>query len=117
MKAWKTILAAGAIAWAVAFSPHSAQAQIPLGINITETPSGIIVTGVLPGGIADRCMPRLRPGARLITVNGDPITSAVQFQQIVLSSTDVKFEFIDPKGERRWAVAWGGRRVLPNCGP
>jgi S1-C subfamily serine protease len=117
MKAWKLLVVAAAVALALGFSPSSARAQVPLGIGIEQTPDGIVVTEVVPGGIADRCMPRLRPGARLITVNGDPIKSAEQFKQIVDTSTYIKFDFIDPTGERRWARAWSGRRVPLNLGP
>lgn len=109
MKAWKLLLVVGPIAWALALSPSAARAQVPLGITIQQTPAGVVVVDVMPGGIADRCMPRLRPGARLIVVNGGPVTSAEQFQQMVVSSNYVTFEFIDNTGERRWAKAWGGR--------
>jgi hypothetical protein len=56
-------------------------------------------------------MPRLREGARIVTVNGDLVTSADQFQQVVVSSNFVRFEFIDAKGELRWAKAWSGARM------
>ena len=117
MKAWKTVVVAGVIALALGLSPSAAKAQIPLGIVIQDTPTGVVVTGVFQGGIADRCMPRLRAGARIVTVNGDPVTSAEQFRLIVESSNFVKFEFVDATGELRWARAWSSGRIPLNCRP
>jgi S1-C subfamily serine protease len=117
MKVWKTAVVAGAIALALTLSPSVAKAQIPLGIVVQETPTGVVVTDVFQGGIADRCMPRLRPGARIVTVNGDPVTSAEQFRLIVESSTFVRFQFVDVRGELRWARAWSGGRIPLNCRP
>jgi C-terminal processing protease CtpA/Prc len=106
-----------AIALVLAFFPSTAKAQIPLAIAIEDTPNGVFVTTVFQGGIADRCMPRLRQGARIVTVNGEPLKSAEQFRQVVDSSTFVRFEFVDVTGERRWAKAWIGRRMPLDCGP
>jgi len=117
MKAWKLLIIVAAIALALGFSSSEARAQVPLGITIEQTPDGIVVTEVVPALIADRCMPRLRPGARLVTVNGDPIKSAEQFKQVVDTSDYVRFEFLDRNGERRWARAWNSRRVPLPCGP
>ncbi|HEV3387277.1 MAG TPA: PDZ domain-containing protein [Gemmata sp.] len=103
----KRIVVALLAALVIAFTGSIAKADgIPLGIVVDETPKGIEVTQVLPGGIADRCMPRLRPGAYIITLNGFPVRSAVDFKRVIDSSTFVRFEFIDPKGESRWARAW-----------
>jgi hypothetical protein len=89
---------------------------IPIGIVISDTPTnGIEVTEVLPGGIAERCMPRLRPGAQLITLNGLPIKSAADFKRVLDSSDFVRFEFVDPKGNFRWARAWSAGHA-PNDG-
>jgi S1-C subfamily serine protease len=117
MKAWKLLIIVAAITLALGSSASEARAQVPLGITIEPTPDGIVVTEVVPGGIADRCMPRLRPGARLITVNGDPIKSAEQFKQIVDTSDYVRFEFFDRNGERRWARAWNSRGMPLPCRP
>ena len=106
MKLWKTALVAGAVVLALALSVQSARADIALGITIQNTPDGVIVVEVTPGMIVDRNMPRLRPGAKIITVNGNAVTSAEQFQQIILASDYVRFEFLAPNGEKRWAVAW-----------
>jgi hypothetical protein len=92
---------------ATAFTGGVARADgIPLGIVLLETPQGIQVTQVLPGGIADRCMPRLRPGASIVTLNGLPVKSADDFKRVIDTSTFVRFEFIDPTGASRWARAW-----------
>jgi hypothetical protein len=89
---------------------------IPLGIAISDTPTnGIEVTEVLPGGIAERCMPRLRPGARIITLNGLPVKSAADFKCVIESSVFVRFEFVDPTGNFRWARAWSAGHA-PNDG-
>jgi S1-C subfamily serine protease len=118
MRAWKRLVVAGAIALAITLSSvRSARADIPLGIVIQDTPAGVVVTDVVIGGIADRCMPRLRPGARIVTVNGSPVTSAEGYRQIVACSDFVRFEFIDATGELRWARAWNGGRILPRCKP
>ena len=117
MRAWKNVLVAGAVALALALSASAAKASIPLGIVILDTPTGVVVTNVLPGRIADRCMPRLRRGAQIITVNGDPVTSAEQFRRVVESSNFVKFQFVDATGELRWAIAWSGERIQLNCRP
>ena len=117
MKVWKAGVVAGAIALVLALSPSAAKAQIPLGIVVRDTPTGVVVTDVFERGIADRCMPRLRPGARIVTVNGDPVTSAEQFRLIVESSTFVRFQFVDATGELRWARAWSSGRIPLNCGP
>ena len=107
MRIWKNGVATVMVALVMAFSGGEAKAGgIPLGIVIVETPNSVLVTEVLPGGIADHCMPRLRPGAHIITLNGVPITSAEQFRQVLESSTFVKFQFVDPTGELRWAHAW-----------
>ena len=103
----KRIVVALIAALVIAFAGSIAKADgIPLGIVINETPKGIEVTQVLSGGIADHCMPRLRPGAYIITLNGLPLKSAEDFKRVIDSSTFVRFEFIDPKGESRWARAW-----------
>jgi S1-C subfamily serine protease len=115
MKDRKTVVVVGVIALALALSVRAARADIPLGIAIQDTPAGAVVTDVFPGGIADRCMPRLRPGARIVTVNGNQVTSAEEFRQIVACSDFVRFEFIDASGELRWARAWSGERVLLRC--
>jgi hypothetical protein len=103
----KRIVVALLAALVIAFTGSLAKADgIPLGIVIDETSKGIEVTQVLPGGIADRCMPRLRPGAYIITLNGFPVKSAVDFKRALDTDTFVRFEFIDPKGDSRWARAW-----------
>ena len=117
MKAWKAGVVAGAIALALTLSPSVAKAQIPLGIVVQNTPTGVVVTDVFERGIADRCMPRLRPGTRIVTVNGDPVKSAEQFRLIVESSNYVRFEFVDATGELRWARAWSSGRIPLNCRP
>jgi S1-C subfamily serine protease len=117
MKARKSVVVVGAIALALALAVRAARADIPLGIVLQDTPNGTVVTDVFQGGIADRCMPRLRPGARIVTVNGTQVTSAEGFRQIVACSDFVRFEFIDATGELRWARAWSGGRVLLRCGP
>ena len=115
MRRWKCGLVAAAVALALALSASAAKADIPLGIRIQDTPSGVVVTDVAPGGIADRCMPRLRPGAHIVTVNGGPVISAEQFRRVVECSTFVGFEFVDCTGELRWARAWSER--MRCCGP
>jgi S1-C subfamily serine protease len=116
-KAWKSIVAVGVVALALALSVSAVRAAIPLGIAIQDTSAGVIVTDVLQGGIADRCMPRLRPGARIVTVNGNQVTSAEGFRRIVACSDLMRFEFIDATGELRWARAWSGVRFLLRCRP
>lgn len=111
MKTWKAVVVVVAIALALALFPGAAKADIPLGLVIQDTPAGVVVVEVTPGGIADRCMPRLRPGACIVTVNGNPVKSAEQFQQVVQSSTFIRFNFLAPNGEPRWAVAWSGGRI------
>jgi S1-C subfamily serine protease len=117
MRTWKNVLVVGVVVLALALSTSAARADIPLGIFVAETPNGIVVTDVIQGGIADRCMPRLRRGARIVTVNGDPIKSAEQFQRILEASDFVRFQFVDPTGELRWARAWSSPRILLNCRP
>ena len=114
IRAWKNVLVAGVVALALSLSARAAQPGIPLGIVIEDTAKGVFVIDVQKGGIADRCMPRLRLGAQLVTVNGDAITSAEQFRRVIVSGNFVRFEFIDASGERRWARAWSGRGALPN---
>jgi S1-C subfamily serine protease len=116
-KAWKSVGVVGIVVLALALSTRAARAEVPLGIVIQDTPTGVIVTDVYQGGIADRCMPRLRAGARIVTVNGQPLASAEEFQRIVASSDYVKFQFIDATGELRWARAWSGGRILLPCRP
>jgi hypothetical protein len=115
MRPWKHVLVTGAVALGLAFSVSAAKAEVPLGICIQDTPNGVVVTDVVAGDIADRCMPRLRQGARIVTVNGDPVISAEQFRRVVECSTFVRFEFVDCTGELRWARAWSGRMRF--CGP
>jgi S1-C subfamily serine protease len=118
MRAWKSVVVGVAVALAITLSSaRAARADIPLGIVVQDTPTGLVVTGVVQGGIADRCMPRLRPGARIVTVNGNPVTSAQGFRQIAVRSDFVRFEFIDATGELRWARAWSSARILPGCRP
>jgi len=114
-KAWKSVVLVGVVA--LALSVSMARADIPLGVAIQDTPTGVIVTDVFQGGIAERCMPRLRPGARIVTVNGHQVSSAEGFRRIVACSDFVRFEFVDATGELRWARAWSGRRVLLRCRP
>ncbi len=116
-KAWKSVVVTGVVALALALSVRTARADIPLGIVIQDTPAGVIVTDVFQGGIADRCMPRLRPGARIVTLNGYPLTSAEDFRRFVAFGDFIRFQFIDPTGELRWARAWSGGRFLPRCRP
>ncbi len=116
-KALKSVVVVGIAALALTLSVRAARADIPLGIVIQDTPTGVVVTNVYQCGIADRCMPRLRPGARVVTVNGDPVASAESFRQIVACSDFVRFEFIDGTGELRWARAWSGGRILLQCRP
>jgi S1-C subfamily serine protease len=111
-KARKSVVVVGVVALALALSVSAAKADIPLGIAIQDTSIGVIVTDVFQGGIADRCMPRLRPGARLVTVNGNRVTSAKEFRRIAACSDLMGFEFIDATGELRWARAWSGGRAL-----
>lgn len=109
MKCWKIGFAFVAATMIVAAIRGEARADgIPLGITIQETPKGILVTDVQPSGIADRCMPRLRPGAYLMTLNGLPIKSAADFKRVLETNAFVKFEFVDPAGNFRWARAWSG---------
>jgi S1-C subfamily serine protease len=116
-KAWKSVVVVGVVALALALSMSATRADIPLGIALQDTPTGVIVIDVFQGGIADQCMPRLRPGARIVTVDGNQVTSAEAFRRIVACSDLVRFEFIDATGELRWARAWSGGRVLPKCRP
>jgi hypothetical protein len=88
------------------FPTGARAAGIPLGIVIEDTPQGILVREVQPGGIADRCMPRLRAGSYIATLNGFPVPSAVEFKRAIECSDFVRFEFSDAKGELRWARAW-----------
>lgn len=88
---------------------------IPLGIVIEDTPRGIVVREVLPGGIADRCMPRLRPGAFIVSLEGLPVQSAAEFKRVIETSDFVRFEFADPKGEFRWARAWSRGHAPADC--
>jgi S1-C subfamily serine protease len=108
MRARKTALIAVVAALVVSLFASAAKADVPLGIVMQNTPNGLVVRDVMPGKIADRCMPRLRIGARIVTVNGAPVTSAEQFQQVVESSAFIKFQFVDATGELRWARAWSG---------
>ena len=118
MRIWNTCFVVGVVALAVALSGGEARADgITLGIYTLDTPEGVVVTEVLPGGIADRDMPRLRPGAHIITINGAPVKSAEQFRLILQSSNFVKFQFVDPTGELRWANAWSGGRRIVCCRP
>jgi len=117
MKVCKNLLVAGAVALVLTLSASAAKASIPLGIVVVETPTGLVVTDVVQGGIADRCMPRLRRGARIVAVNGDRVTSAEQFQRVLESSDFVKFQFVDPTKELRWARAWSGSGIPFNCRP
>jgi S1-C subfamily serine protease len=115
---FKNGVAAGVVALVIALSGGEAKADgIPLGIVIADTPTGVMVTDVLAGGIADRFMPRLKPGAHIIDLNGAPVTSAEQFRQVLLSSNFVRFHFVDTTGERRWANAWSGGHPPLNCRP
>jgi S1-C subfamily serine protease len=114
---WKRVVVVGIVALALALSVSAARADVPLGIAIQDTPNGVIVTEVYQGGIADRCMPRLRPGVRIVTVNGHPLGSAEEFRNIVVCSDYVRFQFIDATGELRWARAWSGGRILLPCRP
>jgi S1-C subfamily serine protease len=99
------------VALVLALAAGEARADgIPLGVVIVDTPKGVEVKEVLSGGIADRCMPRLRPGAHIIKVNGEPVTSAADFAKVLENSNFVKFHFVDPTGELRWAHAWSGGR-------
>ena len=110
MRTWKNVFALASVALVLALAAGEARADgIPLGVVIVDTPKGVEVKEVLSGGIADRCMPRLRHGARIVSVNGDKLTSADQFQRIVESSTFIRFQFVDATGELRWARAWSGQ--------
>ncbi len=116
-RVWKSVVVVGVLALALAVSTRAAKADVPLGIVIQDTPNGVVMTDLFQGGIADRCMPRLRPGARIVSINGEPLTSADRFQQIVASSDFVRFQFIDATGELRWARAWSGGRIIFRCRP
>jgi S1-C subfamily serine protease len=117
MKTRNSAVVVGLIALALTLCAREARADIPLGIVIQDTPTGVVVTDVIKGGIADRCMPRLRPGARIVTVNGSPAPSADGFRQIMASSDFVRFEFIDATGELRWARAWSTGKPQPRFRP
>ena len=111
MRTWKNVFALASVALVLALAAGEARADgIPLGVVIVDTPKGVEVKEVLSGGIADRCMPRLRPGAHIIKVNGEPVTSAADFAKVLENSNFVKFHFVDPTGELRWAHAWSGGR-------
>jgi len=113
---WKSGIVIGFVALVFAFATGEAKADgIPIGIVINNTPDGIEVTEVLPGGIADHCMPRLRPGAHIITLNGLPVKSAEDFKRVIDTSNFVRFEFVDPKGEARWARAWSSGHAPSDC--
>jgi len=114
---FKNCVSALFVALIFAFTGSMAKADgIPLGIVISDSPTnGIEVTDVLPGGIAERCMPRLRPGARIVTLNGLPVRSAEDFKRVIECSDFVRFEFVDPKGNFRWARAWSAGHA-PNDG-
>lgn len=100
----------------IAIAPNVAHAGgIPLGIVIEETPQGVVVRDVIPGGIADRCMPRLRPGAHIVTLEGLPVQSAAEFKRVIETSDFVRFEFADAKGEFRWARAWSRGHAPADC--
>ncbi len=116
MSQLKRVVVAGAIVLALVVFASAARADVPLGVIIEDTPNGVFVVDVFKGGIADRCMPRLRQGARIISVNGDKLTSGDQFRQVVENSTFVRFQFVDATGELRWARAWSGQRALCDCG-
>jgi S1-C subfamily serine protease len=118
MRTLRNGVAVAIVALVFAISEGEAKADgIPLGIVIVDAPTGVVVTDVTAGGIADRCMPRLRPGAHIIDLNGAPVTSAEQFRKVLLSSHFVRFHFVDPTGELRWANAWSGGRPPLNCRP
>ena len=118
MFTFKNILAVSLVLLAIAFAGGAAKADgIPLGIVIVDTPNGIEVSQVIPGGIADRCMPRLRPGAHIITLNGLPVRSAQDFKRVIDTSNFVRFEFTDPKGEFRWARAWSSGHAPSDAKP
>ena len=103
---------------AIALTANVSQAgEIRLGVVIEETPQGIAVTDVIPGGIAERCMPRLRPGAYITTLNGFPVKSAAEFKRVIETSDYVRFDFVDPKGEHRWAHAWSAGNAPPGAVP
>ena len=59
MKAWKTILLAGAVALTLALSATASRADVPLGVVIQDTPAGVIVTAE-------------REGERLLTFGARP---------------------------------------------
>jgi hypothetical protein len=115
---FKNIFAVALVLLAIAFTGNAAKADgIPLGVIIFDTPNGIEVTAVIPGGIADHCMPRLRPGAHIVTLNGLPVKSAEDFKRVIDSSNFVRFEFTDPKGEFRWARAWSSGHAPSDAKP
>jgi hypothetical protein len=110
VRTWKNILALAAVLLVLALSGETRADGIPLGVVIVDTPKGVEVKEVLSGGIADRCMPRLRPGAYIVKLNGEPVTTAAEFAKVLENSNFVKFHFVDPTGELRWANAWSGGR-------
>ena len=118
MKIWQIGLGVVAMVFMLAFAAGEARSDgIALGVILKDTPKGVEVTDVIPYGIADRCMPRLKPGAHIITLNGAPLQSAEDFKRILDSSNFVKFQFVDPTGELRWANAWSGGQPGRNCRP
>jgi S1-C subfamily serine protease len=117
MIAWKTALVAAAVALLLPLFVTVARADVPLGLVVQDTSAGVVVVDVIPGRVADRCMPRLRRGARIVSVNGAPVKSAEQFVEVVVSSDFMRFQFIDPTGELRWAKAWSRDWLLFGCRP
>jgi hypothetical protein len=117
MTAWKLALTGGIVALGFPLFTNTARADVPLGIGFADPPAGVVVTDGMPGRIADRCMPRLRPGARIVSANGAPVKSAEQVAQVVVSSDFIRFQFVDATGELRWAQGWSGPRPVFDCRP
>eukprot|EP01065_Artemidia_motanka_P005333 TRINITY_DN12582_c0_g1_i4.p1 TRINITY_DN12582_c0_g1~~TRINITY_DN12582_c0_g1_i4.p1 ORF type:complete len:934 (+),score=124.06 TRINITY_DN12582_c0_g1_i4:397-2802(+) len=72
------------------------------GVDLTETPAGLLLSQAEPGSAADRAGLRRLHTWRITEVSGTPVTSRLEFQNLAKSSTAISLRLAPPPPQPKY---------------
>jgi C-terminal processing protease CtpA/Prc len=77
-----------------------------LGVEISPAQNGVVVNHVIPDSPADREISKLNPGEVILSVNGLPVDSEINFNSLLINTPDEKIilEIKDKDGNSREVI-------------